>query len=160
MGLALGRAALAIGGIEIAAVAVVARVLLLGLLLDAHLRQPIGGAEAAVRSAGREQLRGVVLVDVRSLTLTVRRERTADVRALVPGQADPVERVVDHLLGIGARARLVGVLDAEDELSSAALREHVVEQRDVSGADMRITRRGGRDPHTHGPGGGRHGVGV
>ena len=89
---------------------------------------------------------------LRALALAVRRVRAADVGPLVPRQADPAERVEDHLLGVGARARLIGVLDAQDELAALLAREHVVEQRDVRGADVRIAGRRWCDPHTDRPG--------
>ena len=90
---------------------------------------------------GLEQLLDERLVGVEPLGLPVRRVGAADVRALVPGEAEPVQRVVDLLLAVGTKARAVGVLDAQDELAAVSPGEGQVEQRHVGGADVRVTRR-------------------
>ena len=57
-------------------------------------------------------------------------------------QPEPVQRVEDLLLAVGAEARPVGVLDAQHELAALLAREREVEQRHVGGADVRVA--GGR----------------
>ena len=100
---------------EIAAEAVVAgRFLARGLLL-AHLLQALRGAEAAVGVPGLEQSRGVLPVEIGPLALPVGTERTADVRPLVPIEAEPAQDIDDPLLGSFDVAVAVGVLDAEEE---------------------------------------------
>src|SRR5262245_34016977 len=96
-----------------------------------------------------DQLVGVLLVYLTTLTLTIRAVRTTDVRALVPFDAEPAQRVEDLLFGLAGRAQLVGVLDAQDELAAVLTSETEVEQRDVGGADVRIAGGGRRDASTN-----------
>ena len=49
----------------------------------------------------------------------------------------------------GGAARLIGVLDAQDELAAVLLGEAIVDQRDVSRADVRVARRRRRDPRAY-----------
>ena len=119
---------------------------LLGLLLGlAHLGQPLGGAPAVVGVAVGEQALDVRPVGLEPLGLAVRRERAADVRALVPLQAEPAQGVEDLLLAVLAEARPVGVLDAQHELAALLADEGEVEERDVRRADVRVTGRRRRD---------------
>ena len=46
-------------------------------------------------------------------------------------------------------ARAIGVLDAQDELAAVLFGEAVVDQRDVTGADVRVARRRGGDARSH-----------
>src|SRR5262249_17310884 len=109
------------------------------------------GAEASVGLADREQLVHVFAVDRPTLALAIRTKRPPDVWSLVPAQPDPMQGVEDHLLRIRACTRLIGVLDPQHELAALLTREHVVEQRDVGGTDVRITGRRWCNSHTHGP---------
>ena len=86
----------------------------------------------------------------RALALAIRGMRATDIGAFVPRQAEPVQRIEDHLLGLGACAGLVGVLDPEDEFATLLLGEDVVEQRDLGGPDVRVTGRRWCNSHTHG----------
>jgi hypothetical protein len=147
-----GGAIARLGGIDRAARAVVAdEVALLGLLLQPHLREPILGAEAAVGLALVEQDVDVLLIDGLALGLAVRPERATYIGALVPRQPGPAQRIEDHLFGVGAGARLIGVLDPEHELAALLLREHEVEQRDVGSSDVGVPRRRWCNAHTYGP---------
>ena len=103
MGLAGRGAPGAVARVELAAVAVVAQRALLGLLLDPDLGEPVLGAEAAVGLAALEQQLGVLAIDVAALALAVRGKRPAYIGTFIPRQTDPVERVEDQLLGVGAR---------------------------------------------------------
>jgi len=150
----------AIARVEIAAVAVVAQRALLGLLLDPDLGEPVLGAEAAICLAALDQDARVGAVDLAPLALAVRGMGPAYIGTFIPRQSDPVERVEDQLLGVGARPGLIGVLDAQHELASLLAREDVVEQRDVRGADVGIAGRRWCDPHTHRFAGGRHGASL
>ena len=94
----------------------------------------------------------MVAVDFGALGLAVGAEGAADVGAFVPGEADPLEGVEDHLLGGGDEAGAVGVLDAEDELAVALAREDVVEEADVGGADVGVAGGGGGDADADGCG--------
>ena len=96
-----------------------------------------------------DQFVRIPLVDVPALALPVRAMRAADVRALVPLDAEPAQGVVDLLLGLPRRTQLVGVLDAQDELTAVLTREAQVEQRDVCGTDVRVARRRRGDASTN-----------
>ena len=127
---------------ELAVRAVVARRHLGRDLRLAHGLQLFGGLEGLVGGAVVEQALDVLAVDFGALGLAVGAIGTADVRALVPLQADPLERVEDHLLAGGDEAGAVGVLNAQHELAAALRGEEVVQQADVGGANVRVA--GGR----------------
>jgi hypothetical protein len=158
VGLAGRGAPGALGRVEVAAVAVVAQRALLGLLLDPDLGEPVLGAEAAIGLAALDQDARVRAIDLAALALAIRGERPAYIGTFIPRQADPVKRVEDQLLGVGARPRLIGVLDAQHERAALLASEHVIEQRDVRGPDVGVTGRRWCDPHTHRVAGGRHGA--
>src|SRR4051794_1443904 len=88
-------------------------------------------------------------VGVEAFRLTVGRKGPALVRALVPVEPEPAQRVVDLLLAVGAEACAVGVLDPQDERAALLPDEREVEQRHVRRADVRITGRRGGDPKPH-----------
>ncbi|MNZ87264.1 hypothetical protein D3C78_1061150 [compost metagenome] len=154
MGLASGQAALHLLVAQQQRAAIVARGFATGHLLGAHLLQLFGGAEAVERMAGIDQLLGVLGVDLAALALPVRAVRAAHIRAFVPFDAKPAQGVEDLLLRLAGRAQLVGVLDAQDELTAMLLGEAVVEQGDVGGADMGVARGRWRDTRAYGGHGG------
>mmetsp|Transcript_7884 Transcript_7884/g.19695 ORF Transcript_7884/g.19695 Transcript_7884/m.19695 type:complete len:603 (-) Transcript_7884:9-1817(-) len=123
------------------------QLLLLRLLL--HGVQLLVGAEAGVRVAGRHQLVGQLLVDVRALGLAVGAVRAAHVGALVPVQAQPLEVAHHGLLGRARGARSVRVLDAQHELAAVAFGVQVVEQRGARAAHVQVAGGGGRKAHAH-----------
>ena len=94
----------------------------------------------------------MLAVDFGALGLAVGAVGAADVGAFVPGEADPLEGVEDHLLGGGDEAGAVGVLDAQDELAAALAGEEVVEQADVGGADVGVAGGRGGDADADGAG--------
>ena len=102
-----------------------------------------GGLESSVSGAVREEEFDVFAVDAAAFRLAIGAIRPADVGTFVPGQAEPMERVEDHLLGGDDEAGAVGVLDAEDEFASALAGVEEVDEADVGGTDVRVAR-GGR----------------
>jgi hypothetical protein len=80
-----------IGGVEAPAVAVVAELGLARALLLAQRLEPLARAEAGVGGAARHELTRVVAVDRGALALPVGRVRAADVRPLVPAEAEPAQ---------------------------------------------------------------------
>ncbi len=149
VGLAGGEAALHLILRQVHAVAVVARGFLARHLLGANRIEALGRAEAGEGMALLDQFVRILLVDMPALALPVRAMRAADVRALVPFDAEPAQGVVDLLLGLPRRTQLVGVLDAQDELTAVLTREAQVEQRDVCGTDVRVARRRRGDASTN-----------
>jgi hypothetical protein len=151
-----------LGGGEFAVGSVVARRKLGGELRFAHRVEFFGGLEGAIGGAVGEQDRGVLAVDLRPLRLTIGAVGAADVGAFVPGEAEPVERVEDLLLGGGDEAGAVGVFDAEDELAATLAGVDEVEQADVGGADVGVAGGRGSDADSdwiaHGGTGGWGGV--
>ena len=99
--------------------------------------------------AGLDETVDVGPVGLEALRLAVRSERAADVRPLVPVQAEPAEHVVELRLAVLAEAGSVGVLDAEDELAALLAREGEVEERHVGGADVRVAGRRRRHAGAH-----------
>ena len=73
-------------------------------------------------------------------------------RALVPGDAQPVEAVEDVLLERRGAAGDVRVLEAQDERAAGVPGEQVVEQRGARGADVEGPGRAGRDADADGGG--------
>src|SRR5450755_2802942 len=67
--------------------------------------------------------------------------RSADVRTFVPQRAQPVKIFEHHLLVLVRRARLISILDADDERSLMTLREQPVEDGRARTADMEMSRR-------------------
>ena len=121
--------------------AVVAGRFLLCALCSTQCLEPDLGAETRVRRALVDEDLRVLRIDRRALALAIRAVRTADVWPLVPRQTDPRQRAQDRVLRLLRGAGAVGVLDAQHELPTVLLRKHVVEERDVRRADMRISRR-------------------
>ena len=82
------------------------------------------------------------LVNVVALALEIRPEIAANLRTFVPIEPEPAQPVVDRrgrFLGV---ARLVRILDAQDERAAVMPREEPVEQRGARAADVQIA--GGR----------------
>ncbi|MNZ74188.1 hypothetical protein D3C78_926310 [compost metagenome] len=148
--LASVQAALHFLGAQQQRAAVIARGFATGLLLGAHLLQLFGGAEAVEGMAGVNQFLGVPGVDLATLALPVRAVRAADVRAFVPFDAEPAQGIEDLLFRLARGAQLVGVFDAQDELTAVLLGKAVVEQGDVGGADMGVAGRRWRDTRAYG----------
>ncbi|MNO91922.1 hypothetical protein D3C76_834820 [compost metagenome] len=150
MRLASGQAALHFFGRQQQGATVVARGFATGHLLGTHLVQLFGGAEAREGVAHVDQLLGVLLVDVAALALPVRAMRAADVRTFAPLDTEPAQGVEDLLFGLAGRTQLVGIFDTQDELAAVLLGKAVVEQGDVSGADVGIASRRRRDTRANG----------
>ena len=141
---------------KIAAEAVVARRFLARGLLLPHLLQALGGAETAVGVPALEQSRGVLPVELGPLALPVGTERTADVRPLVPLEAEPAQDIDDPLLGSFDVAVAVGVLDAKEEGAVSPLaprlpvRQQPVEERGAGAADVQQPGRARREADADG----------
>ena len=93
------------------------------------------GAEAAIGLAGVEQTARVGLVprEVRALKHDL----------LVPDEPEPLEPLEDRPRAFLGAARLVGVLDAQEELAAVFLGEEPVEERRSRAADVEVAG-GGR----------------
>ena len=91
---------------------VVARRQLGGNLRLAHGVQLFGGLEAAVGVSGLEQQIDMLAVDLGAFGLAIRAKWATNVGTLVPSQAEPAQRIEDHLLRVCDEASAVGVFDA------------------------------------------------
>ena len=156
-----GDEALCLGVGQRQTAAVVARRLAAGLLLAAQGRQPLCRAEAAERLAGGEEPVRVAPVEGLAFALPVRTALAADVRPLVPVEAQPPQRGKDPRFRSAGAAGLIGVLDAQHELAAVALRQGAVEECHVGRAHMGISGGTGRDAGAYrrpasGVGVGRH----
>jgi hypothetical protein len=112
--------------------------------------QLLGGAVAAVGVPRRQQPGGHVGVDVHPLRLPVRLVRAADLRTLVPVEAQPAhrgEQLLVRLLGVAGR---VGVLDPEDQLAAVVAGEGPVEEGRADQADVGVPGRGGTEADPYG----------
>ena len=144
-------AALATGQAEIAAVPVVARRGVAGRRPQAcALVDLLPGARAGVEGAGVPQR-----LDGGRVRLLVRR---LEVRALVGSHAEPVEGGDDPVGPLGPVARLVRVLDPQDEDAPLLAHEEPVEQRGPRAADVEVPGRGGGEARPGRGGGDGHGI--
>src|SRR5581483_6761058 len=101
----------------------------------------LGAAEAVVRVAIGEELRGVGLIQVEAFGLPIRTVRTAGVWPFVPVEAEPPEIAHDRALRFARRPLGVGVLDPQDERAILIAGEQPVEERGARVADVELPRR-------------------
>jgi hypothetical protein len=112
----------------------------------AALLELLGAVVCLVGKARVEQSLGDIGVDVHALGLAIGAVRAADLRALVPVEAEPPHDVDQELVGILSVAGGVGVLDAEHERPAVMARERPAEQRRARHADVRVAGRRGAEP--------------
>ena len=98
-------------------------------------------AEAVIGMAEFDELFGVFLVYGFALALDVRSVVAAEARSLIGDDVGSSERILYEIHGISDIARLVGVLDAQDEIAMLGFREQIGVERSAQIADMHITRR-------------------
>ena len=72
------------------------------------------------------QFRGVLRVDGQALALPIGAAGTAHIRALVPRQSQPPQRLHELIFVLLVRPRLVGILDAQHKLPFVLSRPHPV----------------------------------
>ena len=138
---ALGDVGLLLLRAEVAVAVVVAGGAVLGGLPLAHLGELGFAGVAAVGPAGVEQLLGggAVLGDALAL----------DHRLGIPVQAQPLQAFEDVGGVLRLAALLVGVLDAQEELTALAACEEPVEHRRAGRADVQGAGGAGGETHTH-----------
>ena len=83
----------------------------------------------------------MALVDLIALTLEIRTEIAANMRAFVPVQSQPAQTVVNRRGSFFRVARFVGILDSEHEHAAVMPREEPIEQCGPRAADVQIARR-------------------
>ena len=129
-----------------------AGLLVIGESLSARLRctayslELLRGVECVICISVRDQLLGILAVDAAPLALPVGRVRMAlrrrlydaavGVHSLVGSDPAPFQCLDDVFLGSGYEAVGVGILDAEDEVSSALFCKQVVVERRADPAHM------------------------
>ena len=109
----------------------------------------LGSLEGAVRTPVVQQSLAVLAVNLRTFALAVGSIGSAYIRAFIPLQADPAQRVKNHLLAAGYKPCTVRILNAQHKPAATLLGKHIVQQTDIRGADMRVARGRRRDPHSH-----------
>ncbi len=87
----------------------------------------------------------VLAVDLSALRLAIGAEGAADIGALVPGKAEPAQRVEYLLLRRGDEARAVRVFNAQNKFAAALAGVDVINQADVGGPDMWVAGGAGSD---------------
>ena len=95
--------------------------------------------------AGGDEFVEVLGIDFEAFALAIGTAWSARVGTLVPFKTEPEEGFEDGLFGLCGGARLVRILDAQDELTAVLAGEHEVEQGHVGRTHVRITR--GRRRH-------------
>jgi len=106
-------------------------------------------AEAAVGVAARDEQLGIFLIESPPLGLDIRADRAADIRPLVVRQAASAHGAVNDIDRALHIAALIGVLNAQDELTTGVPRDQVRIQRRAQIADVHIARRAGRETGAH-----------
>jgi hypothetical protein len=81
-------------------------------LILPHFRQTISGTKARVSRALFHKDISVFLVDFRPFTLAIGTIITTNVGTLIPGQAQPLQTIYNHLLRRSSTAGTVRVFDA------------------------------------------------
>ena len=97
-------------------------------------------AEAAVGLTGGDQLRAVLRVRGQPLGLEVGRVRSADLRALIPVEPEPLEPIENRLHRLRRGALLIRVFHAQHERAAVAPSVQPVEQGGPGAADVQVTR--------------------
>ena len=107
----------------------------------------LGRTVAVVRPPLGHETIGHRAVAIEALGLEVRRVRSADVRPLVPVEAEPAQAVHDSRDHLPRRTFGVGVLDAQHERAAVPAGIQPVEQRRAGAADVQVAggRRGKAD---------------
>jgi hypothetical protein len=84
-------------------------------------------------------------IAIEARRLKVRAVRAADLRPLVPVEAEPAQAVEDPFDHLVRRALDVGVFDAQDEHAAEPPREKPVEKRGTRAADVQVAGRRGSE---------------
>ncbi len=110
-------------------------------------RAELDRAVGRVGLAFGQQPVDIPLVDGAALALEVGAlvalHSAAGLRALIPVEAEPLERMENDVNVLGLVARGVGVLDAQDEGAARVTGVEPVEERGAGAADMKHARGGG-----------------
>ena len=101
-----------------------------------------------------------ILVDVAALRLAVGLMRAAHFHALVPADAQPLERLQQLVVALLAVPRRVRVLDPENQLALGVPRVGPVEQGGADQPDVRGAGGRGAEPDPDGGFSGDRGVGI
>ena len=123
--------------------------LLRGNLVPPHVGQLFGRAIAFERMAIRKQPVAMLGINRASFRLAIGAVRAADIGAFVPAEAKPFQRLQDHFFGLRCRARLIGILDPQQELASMLFGKAIIDKRNIGGADMRVAGWRGRNTGTN-----------
>ncbi len=102
-----------------------------------------GAILLGVGAPGRFQVRQVGVVDGFALALKVRPPIATHLRPLVPVEPQPAQAVKDRLACRLGVARLIGVLDAQDKLTTVTAGVEPVEQGGARPADVQVAGGGG-----------------
>ncbi len=80
-------------------------------------------------------------IDVGTITLPIGPEGAADVRSLVPSQAQPMKGIENRLFRAGGAALLVRILNAQYKCAAVLFCKTKIYERDIRGAYVRIACR-------------------
>jgi hypothetical protein len=96
------------------------------------------GPIVVVGSTRLDQRLGGFAISVEPVRLAICAMRPPDPDPLVPVQPQPSQRLEDVRLELGSRSLLIGVVDAEDELTVVAPGEEPVEEGGPGVAHMQV----------------------
>mmetsp|Transcript_30628 Transcript_30628/g.99573 ORF Transcript_30628/g.99573 Transcript_30628/m.99573 type:complete len:549 (+) Transcript_30628:100-1746(+) len=114
-----------------------------------HRLQLLIRAKTRVRLPLTHKLLRQLLVNLRSLRLTVRTALPAHVRSFVPIQPKPLQIANHRLLRLPRRPSRVRVLNPQHKLAARPPRVQPVEEGCAGATDVQVARRARSEPHTH-----------
>ena len=94
--------------------------------------------------AGFHQLLGEGHIGILALGLDIGAAGAAHIGTFIVDEAGSLQRIVDHVDGAGNFTFLVGIFDAQDELTAAAAGVKIGIERGAQVAQMHITGGAGR----------------
>ena len=115
---------------------VIAEVLLLLDLLLPKLLKPLWSTVAVVGMATFYKLLSILSIELCPLRLDIWAVRTANYRTLIPFDTKPFQCGIEVVQGLVGIALPIGVLDAEDKLTTLGTGKKVVEKSGSYTADM------------------------
>ena len=123
---------------EAAAVPVIFRRHLGGLLHQTQLIEPLLVAEAVVGGSLFDQLERILFVDLLAFALHIGSHRTADVGPLSVDETGFGQRLIDNINGALHLALLIGILNAEDKSAAVFFCQQIGIKRSAQISNMHV----------------------
>ena len=126
-------------------------------LSSARGRQLFRGTIAFEGMTICQQLAAMVGINRAAFRLPIGTMRASDIRTFIPAEAKPAQGFKDHLFRLGCRPCLIGIFDPQQKFATMFLGKAIIDERNIGGAYMRVTRWRWRYPGADRTGDGSHG---